>query len=112
MEITAFSKSIRISPRKLRPITEAVKGMPATLALDRLQFLNKFGRPVIVKLIKSAIANGVNNLKLEAQNLKIKNIIVNEGTRMKRQAKGRKTTAGRGIIHKRMSHIKVILTTD
>lgn len=111
MEITAFSKSIRISPRKLRPIADVIKGLPATLALDRLSFLNRAGQPVIVKLLKSAIANGVNNLKLEAKNLKVKNIVVNEGSRLKRQDKSRNARVDRGVIHKRLSHIKIILET-
>jgi len=62
------------------------------------------------KALDSAIANAVNNFKVDRQNLKIKDIIVTEGLSLKRFH-----FAGRGRIRpykRRASHIKVILADN
>ncbi len=105
----AFAKSVRISPRKLRFIAKAIKGLPANIAVEKLSFLVKSGAQPLLKLLKSAIANAVHNQKLPAENLVVKNILVNEGMRLKRQDKSRNARVDRGVIHKRTSHVKILL---
>ncbi|MBI5465597.1 hypothetical protein HY946_03220, partial [Candidatus Gottesmanbacteria bacterium] len=75
--------------------------------LDQLAFLNKAGAKVLLKTLKSAIANAENNLKIKRENLKIKKIEIGEGPRLKRWR-----AISRGAAHqykRRTSNIKVVL---
>lgn len=108
MEIKAEQKYLRISPRKIRLIADAVKNLSLKEAITRLQFLNKVGGLELQKVLKQAQANAQNKNSL-LTDLKIKEILVNPGPIYKR---GRPVS--RGIWHKikkRTSHIRVILET-
>jgi large subunit ribosomal protein L22 len=107
MEITAYQKFVRMSPRKVRLVADSVRKLHPTKALVTLKFLHKSASQPLYKVFKQAVSNAVNNLKLEEKNLKTKHILVEEGPRYKRfQAAPR----GRArVIMKRTSHIKVIL---
>ncbi len=109
MEVTALSKNVRISPRKAREVTAVVKGQPVLAVLEKLPFLAKASTMPIVKAIKSAMANATNNYKLKPEDLKVKNILVNEGLKMKRRDTSHGARYGGGVIMKKTSHIKVIL---
>ena len=104
MEYIALSKNDRVSPRKVRLVAEAIKGLTPSDALTRLDFLAKSAASPIAKTIKSALANGKN------ADLKIKNILVNEGVKMKRRDTSHGARFGGGVITKKSSHIKVVLT--
>ncbi|MFA4941103.1 MAG: 50S ribosomal protein L22 [Patescibacteria group bacterium] len=107
MEIKAKAKHIKISPRKVRLVVDAVRGLNATKALEHLKFINKKASGPVGKLLKSGIANAVNNYELEQDNLYIKEIRVDEGAVLKRwqpKAHGRATT-----LRKKMSHIILTL---
>ena len=104
MEVMALAKNVRVSPRKARMVADVVKGLTVTDALNKLQFLAKTASMPILKAIKSAAAN------TKETNLKIKNILVDEGTKMKRRDTSHGARFGGGTITKRFSHIKVILT--
>ncbi len=105
MEYTALAKNVRVSPRKLRLVADFVRGLPAQTALDKLAFLIKAGAEPVTKAIKSAIANS----KLKPEVLTIKNILIDEGIKMKRRDKSHGARFGGGAIMKRTSHIKIIL---
>jgi len=105
--ITAEQKYIRISPRKIRLIANAITKLPPLEAIDRLNFLNKRGAKTLAKTIKQAMANAVNNLKIKQENLKFAKIEVLKGATNKRW---RPVSKGRAhSIFKRTSHIKIIL---
>jgi len=106
-EVKASARFIRISPRKVRLVTNQLSGLEAEAALDQLNFINKSAVRPIVKLIKSAIANAENNFQLDKKDLYIKKIVANDGPILKRwkpRAHGRATS-----IRKRTSHIDLIL---
>lgn len=108
MEIKAFSKSVRVSPRKTRLVADAMKKMSIKDALNALLVIKQRGAVAINKTLKSAVANAKNNAKLTEENLIIKTIDVQEGPSFKRF---RPSTRGR--VHpykKRTSNITVILT--
>ncbi len=108
MEIKAFSKSIRVSPRKTRLIAKAIGKMSIEDALSALSIIKQRGAVAINKTLKSAIANAKNNAKLSEDNLLIKEINIQEGPAFKRY---RPSTRGR--VHpykKRTSNITVVLT--
>ncbi len=105
--ITAELKNHRQAPRKMRLVTNAVRGKMVSSALNTLAFIPKKASLPITKLIKSAVANASHNFKMGAENLYIKEITVNGGPILKRsmpRARGRAFP-----IHKHTSHIRVVL---
>lgn len=107
MEAKAKAKFIRMSPKKVRLVANLLKGLPVQKALVQLEFVNKWAKEPIAKLLNSAIANAEKNFKLDKDSLVIKSIIVNQGPVLKRwqpHAHGRATE-----IRKRMSHIEIVL---
>ncbi|MFH1175541.1 MAG: 50S ribosomal protein L22 [bacterium] len=107
MEIKAHLKYLRISPRKVRLVADAIKGSDIKTAKTRLNLLVKRSSNPISKLLDSAVANAQHNFNLKKENLYIGNVIVNEGPSLKRwmpRAQGRATE-----ILKRTAHITVIL---
>jgi large subunit ribosomal protein L22 len=112
MELTTTVKNIRISPRKARIVAAAVKDLPLEAAIEQLPFLvKKAGRPVL-KALKATVADAVKNRKIEEGKLRLKNILVDEGLKMKRRDTSHGARFGGGTIQKRAAHIKVILTTN
>lgn len=107
MEVIAYQKFIRTSPRKLRLVADSVRKMHPTKALVELEFMPKRAALTLRKVMRQAIANAVNNNKLEEKALKIKHILIEEGPRFKRF---RAAARGRArMILKRSSHIKIVL---
>lgn len=107
MLYAAESKNVRMSPRKVRLVADAIRGKKLPFALSRLAVLNKRASTPVKKTIESAIANAINNFKAKKEDLILKSIIVNEGTMLKRFH-----YAGRGRIRpykRRVSHIRVVL---
>src|SRR3989338_2573904 len=108
MEITAISRSVRVSPRKVRLVADAIAEKSVVAALRMLQTMQKRAAYPLEKTIKSAIANAVNNRKLTADSLVIKRLEITEGQALKRFH-----PSTRGRVHpykKRSSHIKVVLS--
>lgn len=110
MEITAEGKYIKMSPRKVRLVAEAIKKLSPSLALEHLALMPKrAGRP-IAAVFKSVLANATNNAKLSADNLRIKSIVVSQGPALKRW---RPVSRGRAHPYKkRMSHIRIVLSDN
>ena len=107
MEIQAKAKHIKASPRKVRLVVDVIRGLRVDQALDQLTFVNKLAAGSIEKLVKSAIANALNNFELKEDNLFVKEIRVDEGPTMKRwkpRARGRACP-----IRKRTSHVNIVL---
>jgi large subunit ribosomal protein L22 len=107
MEVTATAKSVRVSPRKMRLIADSMRNRHIDDANRLLEIMNKRAARIFQKTLRSAVANAVNNAKLETNNLLISGIIVNESQAFKRF---RPSTRGR--IHpykKRGSHLTIIL---
>lgn len=108
MESTAVLRYIRISPQKVRKLSQVIKGKSVGTGLNIVKFMPQRAAGVVAKVIRSAVANATQkNPKLDIDELKIKNIVVDGGPSLKRfRARAR----GRGArILKRTSHITVIL---
>lgn len=102
----AFLKNYRQSPRKVRLVAGLIKGKKVGEAIVSLDFLAKRAGLPIKKLLLSAIANAV-QLKIEKENLFIKELRVDKGIVMKRMMP---RAMGRGHrINKRTSHITLVL---
>jgi large subunit ribosomal protein L22 len=104
----ASATNIRISPRKVRMVVDTVRGKSVSQAMSILGFARKRAARPVQKLLKSAVANAVENAGVsDVDNLVIDHIMVDEGPTLKRftpRARGRATP-----IHKRTSHIRIAL---
>lgn len=103
----AVLRNLRMSPKKLRLVADAVRGKKVDEAMAILQFMPKAGAPVLLKLLKSAVANAGNNHELRADDLYVAKITVDGGATMKRfmaRARGRACR-----IRKRTSHATIVL---
>lgn len=110
MQYIAQSKSVRMTPRKVRLVASLIRNKKAQHALDSLSLINKRAVLPLKKTLKSAIFNAVNNFKANKDVLMIKSIEVSEGPFLKRF---RPSTRGR--VHpykKRSSHIKIVLEEE
>lgn len=106
-QVTAQLNNLRISPRKVRLVSRLLKGMGALDAKSQLAHTVKRSSGHISKLLDSALSNAENNLGLVKENLFIKNLVVNEGPKLKRfRPKGFHLTSP---IEKKTSRIKIVL---
>lgn len=81
----AFLKNYRQSPRKVRLVTDLVKGKTVKQALVELSFLPKRASLPIKKLIESAAANAKSTNKANVEDLVISNITVDKGIVLKEE---------------------------
>jgi len=101
---TATLQSHNQTPRKMRLVTDLVKGKKVEEALAMLQFLPKRGAEPVAKLIKSAAANAKQKGG-DIDDLTVENIIVESAEILKRympRAFGRAS-----MIRHRKSRVKV-----
>ena len=102
---TAVASYIRISPRKVRFVVDAIRGKSVRDALAILQFVPNSAAKTVSKLIKSAVANAENNHRMDGDTLEVMHIHVDEGPTLKRISQ---RAQGRAYhIMKRTSHITV-----
>ncbi len=87
-----------------------IKKLKLTDASEKLKFLSKTAAEPIYKALRSAVANATQNGKVKESDLKIENILIDEGARMRRRDTSHRESRDAGTIHKRTSHIKIILT--
>jgi len=107
MVAQASMKHVRITPKKIRPVCNEIRGLNIGPALDFLSASKKKGADLLLKLLKSAIANAEHKGGVDVDNLYIKELLCDKGTVMKRwlpRARGMATP-----ILKRSSHVKVVL---
>jgi len=107
MEVRAVAKNTGVSPRKVRPLVNMIRGKKVDNALTMLKFAPTPTARVVAKVVKSAAANAENNFQMSPSDLKIVSIYVDEARTMKRfrpRARGRVSP-----ILKRSSHITVIV---
>jgi len=107
VETRATAKFIRVSPRKVRPVVDLIRGKKFNEALAILKYTPKRATVPIMKLVKSAAANAEHNLQADKDELFITAIYVDQGPTLKRykpRAQGRAD-----LIRKRTSHITVVV---
>ena len=106
-QVIAKLNNLKIAPRKVRLIANALRGLSVNEAEAQLLFRPQRSSESLLKLLRSAIANAKNNYKLNPDMLMIKIIRVDQGPILKRflpRAMGRATP-----IHKKVSHVELIL---
>jgi len=109
MEARAIVKYLKISPYKVRPVINEVRGLPVEVALGRLSSTPRKAARFVEKLINSAVANLKGKGKVTGKTIYIKTISADEGPlsppfKYRPRARG---MANR--IRNRTSHIMVVV---
>lgn len=107
MEARAYSKNLKISPKKLRFLLPEIKRMSPADSLVSLMYMPNRPAKIFMQSIKSAISNAKILLKVDEKMLRFKHLTVEEGQKLKRFRAGGRGTAK--PILKRFSHIKIVL---
>jgi large subunit ribosomal protein L22 len=106
-EFITRASYLRQAPRKIRLVADFVKGKKLQDALDQLAFNPRRASRFLIKVLKAAKANGEHNYNLKADELMVKNIIVDGGPTLHRFR-----PAAHGSAHpvrKRTSHLIICL---
>ena len=108
MEVQALTRNARMSPKKVREVARTIQGRMANDAVEYLTLIPRKSARLIVKTLKSAIANAENNNNLSADSLFVKSAIIENGPVLKRFKAGARGTAMPR--RKKMSHIRIVLS--
>jgi large subunit ribosomal protein L22 len=107
MEARASSRFARTSAQKARLVVDMIRGKSVESALGILEFTPKRAASIVIKTLKSAVANAEHGQRVDVDKLYVKSVWVDEGPTAKRflpRAHGRATP-----IFKRTSHITVVV---
>ena len=108
MEAKACAKSVRISPIKARLVVDLIRGKNAKEAQNILNNYNNKAARLIKKVLDSAIANAINNHKMDEKKLYVSEARVDMAPTMKRIMFDSRGHVGRK--DKRTSHIIVTVS--
>lgn len=107
MTVKAIAKGVRMSPRKVGVVAALVRGRTVADALTILEHTPRRAATPVLKTIKSAQANADNNHNIKPDTLKIVEISVTPGPRLKRY---RPASHGRALpFQRRTAHIRVVV---
>ena len=97
MAFRAKHKNARISPRKVRPMADLIRGKFADEALDILQYQPNRGARLLEKVLRSALGNAQDPDQNPGRTVRIDRLVVSDAR------------VDGGPTFKRMSHIHVAL---
>ncbi len=106
--VQAKAKYVRVSPYKIRPVIDQVRGKSYSEAKELLMFSPKLSAEHVLNVLNSAAANAENVKKVNRDELYVSQAFIDEGPALKRiefRAMGR---ANR--LKKRTSHITIGLS--
>lgn len=107
MEARAYLRNVRIAPRKVKIVCDLIRGKSAAEANAIMMNTPKAASELLIKLLKSAVANAENNNNMDPEKLYVSEVYVSPGPIMKRI---RPRAHGRAFrILKRTSHITLVL---
>lgn len=107
MGVLALAKGVRMSPRKVGVVADLVRGRTVADALVILEHVPRRSATPVLKTIKSAQANADHNHNMKPDTLKIVEISVTPGPRLKRF---RPVSHGRAHpFQRKTSHIRVVV---
>ena len=110
MEVQALTRNARMSPKKVREVARTIQGRAANDAVEYLTLIPRKSARLIVKTLKSAIANAENNNKLQPDSLRIKEAVAGTAVTMKRFTP--KARGSAGPVLKRHCHVKIVLSNE
>jgi len=106
----AVLRNCPTSPRKMRLVTDMIKGVEVSRALDMLKYSTKSASKDVEKLLLSAVANWQTKnegAKIEESNLYVKEARVDQSRTLKRIQPAPQGRAHR--IRKRSNHVTVVI---
>jgi large subunit ribosomal protein L22 len=110
-QAVAHLRFVRVGPRKLRRVADAIRGKSVREALVQLKFAGVFAAEPIEKLIKSAVANAGNNHDMNTDELYISRITVDGGPGGRFTKRLDPRAQGRAYFkRKRLSHVTVVVS--
>jgi large subunit ribosomal protein L22 len=112
MEVQALTRNARMSPKKVREVTRQIQGRRAPAAVDLLALIPRKSARLVLKTLKSAIANAENDPKvnLTADQLIVYRALVENGPVLRRFRAGPRGSAMPR--RKKMAHIRIVLTDE
>ena len=84
MEVRAVAKYVKVKPLMVRQVAREIRGKMAIAMVNELRFKPGQGAFILHKVLVSAISNAEANHQLDAGSLRISEVKVDEGPRMKR----------------------------
>lgn len=110
LTIRAYANGVRMSPRKVGMVASLIRGRTIADAVVILEHTPKRAAKPVLKLMQSAKANALNNHNLTENSLRITQLQVTAGPRIKRF---RPISMGRAHpFQRRSSHILVELSGE
>ena len=110
MEVRAYATDQPVSPRKVRLVLDAIRGLPVHEALATLEVLPQASARIVYKVVRSAAANAENNFDLNPDALTVKKAVAGDARTLKRY---RARSRGRvSPVLKRYSHIEIVVEGD
>ena len=106
-EAKAKALTLKITPRKIRLSCNLVRGKDCDEALAILFNNRHKSAPIVAKVIKSAMANAVNNFNMREDRLYVASIMASDSVKMKRYLPRAKGSAS-GLV-KRYSNLYVVV---
>ena len=107
MPYQAVHRFAQISPRKVRPLADLVRGQFADDALDILRYQPHRGARLLEKVIRSALANAEDLRAPNLGELMVVDVRVEQGPMFRRLMPKARGMAS--VIKRRMAHIRVEL---
>lgn len=107
MSVKAIAKGVQMSPRKVSAVADLVRGRSVNDALAILEHTPRFAAKEVAKVVKSARANAEHNHGFKPDTLRIVEISVNSGPRLKRFMPAAKGSAN--AYQLKSSHIWVVV---
>ena len=107
MEVRAHKNTVKLTPRKARLVIDLIRGKDAKEALYILKMSTQKAARVAEKVLNQAVANAVNNHKLDVEKLYVKKAFIDEGVTMKRFQPRAHGSADRKL--KRTAHVTIIV---
>lgn len=107
MRFTAKARLIHCSPYRLRPLAAVIRGKGAVYALNVLKTAALKRAIPMCKMLESALANAKQQGNIDAAQLVVKEIRVDQGPMLRYYKPG---AMGRSLVQrKRMCHLSVVL---
>jgi large subunit ribosomal protein L22 len=107
METRATTRFARLTAQKARLVVDLIRGRGVEAAIGILEFTPKRGARIVLKTLRSAVANAAATQNVDVDTLYVKRAFVDEGPTAKRvlpRAHGRATP-----VFKRSSHITIVV---
>lgn len=108
LSVWAKAKYVRTSARKVRLVADQIRGKSVEEARGILKLSTRSAAQDLERLLDSAVANAESNHELDPEELRVRELMVDEGPTLKRwrpRAQGRATP-----INKRSSHLSIALS--